>query len=274
MKASLVCPIHNEASMLPYTLRSMLSFGCDEVLFGLDRCSDESEDMILAASKAIHPRSLVLRRFNGDEGADWRFRPAYLRRELYGMAENDVILNTSGDIWLDPKMGRHLDLIPNNYGLISFHYFEKPWNIQCFERALITKFVPGFAGLLAFSKKAWLDTEDMENLKLVKLGEDTHLQLAIKKKYRVRHIHSRSLHLRPNEEKSDHYLRGTIQWDRLHNPMWKTFIHAVAMIRPAVLVGYCHARYGASFAAKATALPVILPLAVRASMQDTPEEYD
>jgi glycosyltransferase involved in cell wall biosynthesis len=246
MSFTVVLPIHNEASMLPYTLRSIFDIQADEIIFGVDRCTDESEDLILDAAKHLHHQhkgSLILRRFTEKDGDGWGFRPAYLRRELYRMSSNDVIINTSADLRLDPNISSYLNLISNNnYGLLSFHYYEVPWNIQCFERALITRFMPGFTGLLAFSKQAWLETEDIEELKKVKLGEDTHLQLAIKNRYHVKHIHSKSLHLRPNEEKSDHYLRGTIQWDRLHNPAWKTFLHSAVMLRPAVIAGWRHAR--------------------------------
>jgi glycosyltransferase involved in cell wall biosynthesis len=241
---TVICPVHNEEAVLPSTIDSIFNLEPNEIIFGLDRCSDRSEDIILAASrrrKYQNKGTLILRKFTDKDGVGWSFRPAYLRRELYRLAENDTILNTSADIRLCPSIRRHLSLIPG-HGIVSFHYYEYPWTIQCFERALLNRFRQGFAGLLAFSRRAWLETEDLEDLKIISRAEDTHLQLAIKRSYPVTHIHTHSLHLRPNESPRDHYYRGVAQWRMLRRPGWMVFLHSLFMLRPSVLTGWRHAQ--------------------------------
>jgi glycosyltransferase involved in cell wall biosynthesis len=241
---TVICPVHNEEAVLPSTIDSIFNLEPNEIIFGLDRCSDRSEDIILTASRRHRYQNkgtLILRKFTDKDGIGWSFRPAYLRRELYRLAENDTILNTSADIRLCPSIRHHLSLIPG-YGIISFHYYEYPWTIQCFERALLNRFRQGFAGLLAFSRRAWLETEDLEGLKKIRRAEDTYLKLAIGAKYNTKHIHTRSLHLRPNESPRDHYYRGVAQWRLLRRPGWMVFLHSLFMLRPSVLTGWRHAQ--------------------------------
>lgn len=247
MNFSVVLPIHNEANMLRFTLRSIYDLQSQEILFGLDRCSDATERIINSEAR-LHPDTRTrISHYSERDGAGWRFRGAYLRRTLYYNAENDTILNTSADIRLDPAIRKHLPNIPKSYGLISFHYYEKPWNIQCFQRALINRVrSSGFAGLLAFSKRAWLQTEDLEELQNIQRAEDTHLHLAISKRYPVTWVHTHSLHLRPNESATDHYNRGAAMYQQLHIGAASAFIRALAMLRPAFFAGYMHSRRGSA----------------------------
>lgn len=235
MRFTVIAPVHNEEEMLPYTIKSVFDLEPDQVLWGLDRCTDSTERIIRDWGGEVV-------RFTDSDGCGWCFRPAYLRRTLYGMSQNDVIVNTSADLRLDPVIRLRIKNINNNYGLISFHYYELPWNLQQFERALISRIRPGFAGLLAFSKCAWRETEDLEDLKTIQRSEDTHLQLAIKTRYKTRHYHTRSLHLRHNENKRDHYLRGVSMYQLLHRDPFTAFFHSLVMLRPSVFTGYIHAR--------------------------------
>jgi PP-loop superfamily ATP-utilizing enzyme len=102
----------------------------------------------------------------------------------------------------------------------------------------------GFAGLLAFSKEAWIKSEDIEDLKRVNRAEDTHLHLAIKKIKPTKHINTDTIHLRPREDHQSHYNRGVAQCQMLHSHPIKPFLHSVMMLRPAVFTGYMHARRG------------------------------
>jgi hypothetical protein len=244
LKFTVILPIHEEATMLPYTLRSIFSLRPDEVVVGSDRCQDSGEDLILGAAKETRT-PLTIRRFTEEDGDDWNFRPGFLRRELYKVAHNDVILNTSADLRLDPAIAKALPEVPR-HGLISFGYLDYPWNVQSFVKRIISETLPfhGFAGLLAVSKKAWLECEDLEELRTQPkiLGEDTHLQYAIKRKYPTKHINTNTLHLRPNESVEDHYKYGVVEWSLFHRSPLKAIAYAAAMLRPASLMGYVDAR--------------------------------
>jgi hypothetical protein len=131
-------------------------------------------------------------------------------------------------------------------GLISFGYLDYPWNIQSFVKRVISETLPlhGFAGLLAVSKRAWLECEDLEDLRTQPriLGEDTHLHHAIRRRYPTRHVNTRSLHLRANEDVADHYKYGVVEWSLFRRAPLMAFAYAVVMLRPASWMGYVDAR--------------------------------
>lgn len=238
--SSLVLPIHNEAEMLLYTLPSIYALHAKEVIFGLDRCDDYSEKIIRAEAKKYPKTATKLVEMN--DASAYQYRPAYLRRRLYDLAENDTILNTSADVQLDQAIKHHLKL--DRYKLISFGDIDYPFNYQCFAKRLLSVTGHGFSGLMVFSKAAYLETEDVNSLKNIKSAEDTHLYASIASKYPTRHINTRSLHLRPREMPTDHWKRGYAQRKTQHKSQIQSFIHSIIMLRPNVFVGYRHALRG------------------------------
>jgi glycosyltransferase involved in cell wall biosynthesis len=239
---TVVMPIHNEEELLPYSLSSVYSIKPREVLVALDRCTDKSAEILGRYAENYPGTDTHLIEFN--EPCDYRFRPAYLRRSLYELSSNDVILNTSADLVLDPTILRSMDLGKN--GLISFGYYDYPFNYQGFAKRVISVFAHGFAGLLALSRRAWRETEDLEDLKLQPRAEDTHLILAISRKYPTRYINTKTLHLRGNEAKLDHYRRGEAQWMVQRKSVFMAFAHSLVMLRPSSFTGYIRARGGSS----------------------------
>ena len=240
---SVVIPVHNEEAMLPKTLSSVYSLQPDEVFFCLDRCTDGTEDIVKRWADAYaKSTTTTLRRYTDSDGVGWQFRGAYLRRDAYNRVRNDTILNSAADLRLCQSIPRLLENIPRRYGLVSFHYYEYPWTIQCFERGLLCRIRPGFAGLLALSRRAWRHTEDIEDLKKIPRAEDTHLHFAIRSRYPVKHYHSYSLHLRPNETPLDHYNRGQATYALVTHKVLRVLIQSVVMFRPAKFCGFMHAR--------------------------------
>ena len=237
MRFTLIAPMHNEEKYVPSWINNTLRMGADEVIVGLDRCTDKTE-------KLLKPFGFKIVKYD-DTPNGYRMRAAGLRRDLYSRASNDVIVNTSADLLLDPKISEHVKQI-GRYGLISFSYWDYPYNIQSFMGRLISQYTPihGFAGLLSLSKDAWSKTEDLEDLKTIPRGEDTHLHMAIRSRYPTNHVLTNSWHLRPNEEKLNHYNRGQAKYTLLHQRSWKAVAHSIVMLRPAMVIGYMHARRG------------------------------
>ncbi len=242
MTFSVIMPVHNDAAMLRLTLNSVYALRPDEVLFALDRCTDFSEEMIKRARRWHgHTRTRILPYGEGD-GRGWKFRSAYLRRELYRLAENDTIINTSADLNLDPRIREIVDRIPDPFALISLGYLDR-WTLGTFITRLKQKALRGgFGGLLAVSRDAWMRTEDLDELKRVSQGEDDHLFKAIKTRYRARNVTTCSLHLRPNTHPLDQYLCGVDEWKYNRTPLRRAVRVAAMSLRPALLVGYRHAR--------------------------------
>lgn len=215
----------------------------------MDRCVDASQWIIKHYARLSPETDTRILKYTESDGVGWRFRPAYLRREAYRLASNDIILNTSADLRLDPSIATHLHRVNGSVGLVNFGYYDYPYNPQGFIKKIISSItgIHGYAGLIAFSRKAWMDTENLEDLKSCPRAEDTHLQLAMKGRYRIEYIGTRSLHLRPSENFLDHYNRGVAQWQMIHSPWPASLLHSVVMLRPACFVGYMHTRMGVGF---------------------------
>lgn len=245
MKFSVVVPIHNEEKLLPYSLPSIFRLKPDEAILIFDRCTDRSIELAKGiAEKFGYLRKTKFIKLN-EPSPDWRFRLAFLRRYGFNMAENDIILNTDADTLLDEKISEYLPLVgKDEIALVGFSRISYPLKFQNFIARLVSTFIPkiGFAGLYAFSKKAWLETEDKEAVKKIPRAEDTYLYLSISKKYRTKFIKTNTLHLRPQETAKMHLIRGTTYWTVQHNPLWKAILHSIIYFRPLVLVGYLHAR--------------------------------
>ena len=107
-------------------------------------------------------------------------------------------------------------------------------------KTIISKMTPfsGFAGLYAFKKSAWLETEKIESVKKITSSEDTHLRLSIMKNYETMHINTKTLHLRPAESSERAYIRGVMYWNLVRYPSWKMILYSIATFRPASLRGY------------------------------------
>ena len=237
MKYTIIAPMHNEEKYIPSWINNVLKLDADEIIVGLDRCTDKSE-------KLLRPFGFKIVKYDNTSNG-YRMRAAGLRRDLYARSSNDVIVNTSADLLLDPKIKEHIKQI-GKYGLISFGYRDYPYNIQNFLGRIISQFTPvyGFAGLLSLSKEAWEKTEDIEDLKTIPRAEDTHLHMAIRKNYPTNHILTKSWHLRPNEEKINNYNRGQAKYTLLKQGVLRTLVHSIFMLRPAMLTGYRHAQRG------------------------------
>ncbi len=237
----MVCPIRDDAQILRLTIRSIYELHPDEVLFAVDRCSDDTAGVIEQARRLYGHRGTRAIAFTDEDGRGWRFRGAYLRRTLYELARNDIIVNTSADLNLDPKITEIVKQIPP-YGLISFGYMDR-WTLSTFTgrmHQIIRR--DGFGGLLAISRSAWRETEDLEDLKLIPQGEDDHLHRAIMSKYPTCNVVTRSLHLRPNNNAKDDYLCGVDTWKQGRCGLRRVLYRVVRDMRPAFLVGYMHAK--------------------------------
>lgn len=195
-------PIHNEEKYLPYSLPSVYKLDPDEVILLFDRCTDNS--LRLSKKIARTMNSLQKTEFYemNDPSPDWKSRIAFLRNYAYNLVKNDVIITTDADMIIDSSIKNYLIKIgSNNVAMVSFGFLDHPYTFQTFSRRFISFISPftGFAGFYAFSKRAWLETEDLESEKRIPSAEDTHLRMSILKKYQIKHKNTKSMHLRPIE---------------------------------------------------------------------------
>jgi glycosyltransferase involved in cell wall biosynthesis len=242
---SVIVPIHNEERFLPYTLPSIYNIDPSEVILIFDRCIDNSKKVSKKIAESCHKDHLTRYIELSNNRRIWKFRSAYVRRLGFNLTKYNYILNVDADIVLDPNIKNHIKKLVNNLGLISFGYLDYPYTFQNFIKKLISKIYPkiGFTGQYAFNKKAWKETEDIDELKHVHKGEDTYLKQSIEEKYSTLFIETRSLHLRPSENKQKHFMRGFANWEVQRKNVIMMFLHSIIYLRPASFAGYIHARY-------------------------------
>jgi len=241
---SVVMPIHNEENLLSYSLPSVLKLVPDEVILIFDRCTDRSLEIAEEITKRYEFGSRT-KLIELKSSQRWKFRVAFLRRHGFRLAKNHVILNTDADLILDGKIVDYLHLVgKKNIGIVLFSRIPYPRTLQSFLGTLFSPFVPivGFGGLYAFSKQAWLETENQESAKATPRAEDTHLRLSILRRHKEIFVKTKTLHLRPRETARYHFLKGVTRWQTKRESLWRVTIHSFIFLRPLVLSGYLKAR--------------------------------
>jgi glycosyltransferase involved in cell wall biosynthesis len=250
VKFTVLLPIHNEESYLPYSLPSVYELSPDEVILLFDRCIDNSEKIAYTISERYKMLDKTLF-VNVPESPDWRFRSSFLR--VYGtkLAKHDLVLLTNADIILNPQITRYFILIGNNdVALISFMYKDFPVDYRnLLKRLLIsTKFKAlgnerWLTGIMLFSKRVALESEDFESLKQIESAEDTHLHIAITKRYRSLCFNLNIIHLRPRGSSRD-LLRGRLLWAVSHRSFLHVLLTGIMFFRLNIIKGYIQERWG------------------------------
>lgn len=238
-------PIHNEEDLLPYSLPSVFRVMPDQVLLIFDRCIDKSLEIAEEITERYKYRSRTTFIELNEQSPEWKFRIAFLRRYGFKLARNDVILNTDADNLLDKEISNYIELVgKENIGMIKFSLVPYPRTFQSFVELLVSPFLPtvGFGGLYAFSKKAWVETENQESAKEIHRAEDRHIRLSIQKRYRVLFLKTKTLHLRHTESPYNHFLKGFTRWKEKRENLLVMVLHSFIFLRPMVLWGYLKSR--------------------------------
>ena len=235
-KFSIVIPVHNEEDNLRYSVLPMMKLYPDEIVVILDRCSDKSRKVIESICRDTKLTFITISRKN----EDWKMNVAFLRRLGYKKARNDIILNTSADLVLDPRIRRLIGFLDDDIKLINMGFFDYPFTIRCFLRRLYSSFTPikGYSGLMLFNKDAWLELEDPDKIKTIPSSEDTFLQLSIKSKYKSLHFNTNTFHLRATESIEHDKKRGRNYYRIVKASMLKVFLISLVMLRPYMFASY------------------------------------
>ena len=247
IKFTAVMPIHNEQRMLWSSLPSLYALQPNETILVFDRCSDASQ----AVAQKIADRCGCLdktRFLEVNEPCDWSFRVAYLRTLGFREAGYDSVLTTDADIILDPHIKNHFGLLgKNGVATVVFEYVDYPVNFRNTIKRLCEHAklpFPWLSAIRLFSRGAWLETADNPHVKELESAEDTYWHRQICEKHKARLVLSDCVHLRPRENRENHYLRGRMYWKATKRSFLTTFLSAVMLFRPFLLKGYIHERFG------------------------------
>jgi len=242
---SIVCPIKDEADLIPITLPSFYSVNPYEVLLCLDKPAPEEVIKAIHKVARICGAERITRIIEVERRDDFAFHQAWVRRCGFSKTKCDIILTTDIDIILNPKIRNYLHLIDDEVKLVSFSKFPYPIDFRKCTAWLVQKvyYHNSFTGLYAFSKKAWLETEDEESLKKIPRGEDTHLHEYLTKKYKAKFIAGiKNIVLRPKESSRYQFLMGWNRWKIRKTSVPRILLSTFLYFRPFLLAGYLKAR--------------------------------
>jgi len=248
---TIVTLIKNEDHLISRTLPSFYKLNPSEVVLCFD--SPAPEDTLEVARKVVKAcgGEEITKIIEVERSSEYAFHQANLRRTGFKKATHNIILTGDIDLILDPRIRNYLHLISGKIGLVSFNKVGYPPTFRLALANLIAKLYKlkgrqGFTGLYAFSRKAWIETEDAEHLKKdLTRGEDTHLHHYLTRKYESRFVIG--LHnycLRPTESRQYQIMQGANTWTTRKTPLWRFLISTVLYVHPYALIGYLQARYG------------------------------
>jgi len=243
---SIVCPIRDEVDMIPITLPSFYATKPSEVILCLDKPAPQKVvDAIKRVTNLLGVTSIT-KIIEVARDKDYNWNQANIRRTGFMKASNDIILTTDIDLVLDHRISNYVGLIKGDVGLVSFNKIGYPPTVRLAIATAIQKFWrhKSFTGLYAFSRKAWLETEDVDHLKhQITRAEDTHLHYYLTKKYEAKFIgHLENLSLRPKESKQYQYMQGVNRWLIRRQSLTRMLLTSIIYFRPYAIVGYVHAK--------------------------------
>jgi hypothetical protein len=214
------------------------------------------------AKKANFFEKTVFKAVSKEEGAEFSFRPTFLRRMGYLMAKCDKILKTDADLVLDPKIRDYVSKLgKDGVGIVTFEYLDYPISYRHMLKRLLEKVrIPlpqserWLGGNILFFvedwKRAFQKRQEDENGKVdlanVKRGEDTlfHKLLISEHHHKSVTVLTNTLHLRPVESPQRHYIRGHISWSVAKRPFSLILAQALIFNRLNMIKGYLDARKG------------------------------
>jgi len=235
-------PVHNEEKLLRVSLPSIYQLDPDEVILILDRPADRSEEVAKKIGKKHDSDTRIEVVW---KEVDWRFRVAYLRFYGFSLARNGMILSTDADFLLDEGIRNYLEEVRSGrYGLISFGVLDYPLTYRSVMSLIMSKIFryKSFAGPILFSKKAWLESKNEEEAKEWVYNDDIHIRRMISSKFPIKHVNTKTWHLRPSRMLLSDYKDGITYYSDLNErSMLRMFARSFLMLRPSLFAGFVYA---------------------------------
>ncbi|PVX23719.1 MAG: hypothetical protein CW691_09870 [Candidatus Bathyarchaeum sp.] len=259
---SAVMPIHNESELLKLSLPALYRLDPAETILLFDNCTDDSYNVAVEIAKKMKFfEKTVFKTVSGEEGAQFSFRPTFLRRIGYSIAKCNKILKTDADLVLDQKIKDYVPLLgKDNVGIITFEYLDYPISYRHMIKRFLEKIgIPlpqserWLGGNILFFLEDWKmafqkrqeDESKKVDLSKVKRGEDTLFhKLLISEQRRSIIVLTNTLHLRPVESPKRHYVRGQISWNVAKRSFPLILAQAIIFNRFNMIKGYLDARKG------------------------------
>ncbi len=244
MKISGVMPVHNEEEYLRYSLPPLKIIPFDELVFVLDRCTDNSEQIIRNLGP---PNSRIVYK----RKQRWTYSFAETFQTGFDEAENDLVFALGADLIITPEAFAITEKVMRNpkVGGIFFGFIRRPIRgirrriheeyVNFMKHFLLDSFSPyrmEFAtGVYCFRRSlAKLQDVPVEYINL-------HNQIRAKGYEAVYVAHAGIIHLRTGLSKKKQIWHGKVR-AKLHEPLMKVALHSVINVKPWTLIAFLRCR--------------------------------
>lgn len=241
---SVVVPVHNEERLLRYSLPSVFGLDPDEIVFVLDRCSDNSLGVIIDAvgRYGFGDRCYIVR-LNEFNGRDFCSRVAYVRWVGRRLASFDVVVEVDADLLVDVGCKKFIaEFGVCGCSCLSFLHVDYPVRLRnLLKRLYVWLGLPfGWLGsVMVYRRSVALGVEDLEGLKRIESAEDTYLLDSLRGVGVTKCVVNDTVHLRP---KADGVLQGRLSWSVAKRGWLLCLLRGLALFDFGFLRGYIKAR--------------------------------
>lgn len=244
MKISGVIPVHNEEEYLRYSLPPLKIIPFDEVVFVLDRCTDNSEQII----RNLGPRnSRIVKKWK----QRWTYSFAETFQTGFDEARNDLVIALGADLIFTPEAFAITKEVMRDpkVGCTFFGFARRPIRgirrriheeyINFMKHFMLDSFSPyrtEFAtGVYCFRKSlAKLRDVPVEYI-------DLHNQIRAKGYEAVYVANAGIIHLRTGLSKEKQIWHGRVR-AKLHEPLMKVALHSMINVKPWTLITFLRCR--------------------------------
>ena len=237
-KTSCVIAVHNEAKYLRYSLPYLLTSPFEEIVFVLDRCKDNSEQIIKQYGDA---RFKVLCK----NEANWQNPCAEAKNFGCSKATHNLLLITDADMVLDLKAvqnGIRMFEQNKNVTLVCLAYKQYSLHGTILQR-LGDEWI-NFIGMIV--RKLGVQPRRggiyLVRKEIAAIQDSPSEYDFLQQKHKVIRIETKSLHLRPRFSKKAQISRGKA---RMHLPQYnviKVLLASILQLQPYMLFSYLSER--------------------------------
>ena len=245
MRISGVMAVHNEAEYLRYSLSALRRIPFDELIFVLDRCTDNSEEII----RRLAPRNS---RIMFKEEQHWVFtRAGETLQTGFDKARNDLVFALGADLILTPRaLAMAEDLMRDpRVGSVFFGFTQRPIRGICrrireeyinFLKRYVLDLVSPYR--MEFTTGVYCFRKSLARLRDVPAEyDDLHDQIQAKGYEAVYVPDAGIIHLRAGLSREKQIWHGRVR-AKLREPLMKVALHSIINLKPWTLITFLRCR--------------------------------
>ncbi len=244
MRISGVMAVHNDALYLRYSLPALKQILFDELIFVLDRCTDNSEEII--RNFVLQNSQIVFK-----EEQHWVNPIGEAFQTGFDKARNDLVFALGADLILTPRALTVAEDLMRNRGIgsVFFSFTQRPIRgirrriheeyINFLKRYLLDRVSPY---RLEFTTGVYCFRKSLAKLRDVPAEyDDLHNQIRAKGYEAVYVPDAGIIHLRAGLSREKQIWHGKVRAE-LHEPLMKVALHSIINLKPWTLITFLRCR--------------------------------